>query len=161
MQQVIGFHSVVIHTPHLHLPGFTGRLVTKQLINHRNRASFTLALAARSHDKLTEVATALNLDDQVSLLTLDVTKADEVENAVKSAKVVVNTVGPYWLWGTPVVQYVLPQREVLSIMSATELAHRTAFIMSTSQVRHHSTIYTVAHLNITAETVWVKEMINQ
>lgn len=128
------------------MPGFTGRLVTRQLINHRNRPSFTLALAARSHDKLTALATALNLDDQVSLLTLDVTKADEVENAVKTAKVVVNTVGPYWLWGTPVVQYVFSQRVCpFSIMCTTELAHKTVFIMSTSQVRHQFTIYTVAH----------------
>ncbi|KAF8588826.1 hypothetical protein K439DRAFT_1405631 [Ramaria rubella] len=84
--------------------GFTGRLVTKHLNAHRDRKIFTFALAARSRSKLATLATELDLSVQIPLLTVDVTNADQVENAVKNAKVVINTVGPYWLWGTPVVR---------------------------------------------------------
>jgi short subunit dehydrogenase-like uncharacterized protein len=95
---------------HHDLAGFTGRLVTKQLNNHREHASFTFALAARSRAKLVALAAELDLNAQTSLLTLDVTKTNEVEEIVRTAKVVINTVGPYWLFGTPVVRYVRPER---------------------------------------------------
>ena len=34
----------------------------------------------------------------------DVTNRDEVEAVVDEARVVINAVGPYWRWGTPVVR---------------------------------------------------------
>ena len=37
---------------------------------------------------------------------MDVTNIDEVEAAVRSVKVVINTVCPFWKWGTPVVRCV-------------------------------------------------------
>ncbi|EPT00457.1 hypothetical protein FOMPIDRAFT_1122648, partial [Fomitopsis schrenkii] len=38
----------------------------------------------------------------VRLVRLDVTKQDELEEAVKSARVVISTVGPYIFWGEAV-----------------------------------------------------------
>ncbi|KAF8499352.1 Saccharopine dehydrogenase-domain-containing protein [Gautieria morchelliformis] len=84
--------------------GFTGHLVTRQLNNHRDRASFTFALVARSRSKLAALAADLDLSAQIPLITLDVTQVDDVEKVVKTTKVVINTAGPYWLWGTPVVR---------------------------------------------------------
>ena len=37
---------------------------------------------------------------------VDVTDETAVEELVKQFKVIANTVGPYWRWGTPVVKYV-------------------------------------------------------
>ena len=34
---------------------------------------------------------------------VDVTKPEEVEAAVRKVKVVINTVGPFMRWGTPVI----------------------------------------------------------
>jgi short subunit dehydrogenase-like uncharacterized protein len=46
----------------------------------------------------------LQLDDSVREFCVDVTKPEEVDQVVRSVKVVINTVGPYWRWGTPVVR---------------------------------------------------------
>ena len=111
MQQVICLRAELSPWGHAHnLAGFTGRLVARHLNNHRDRESFTFSLAARSHSKLEKLAADLHLSAQVPLLNLDVTRVDDVETVVKSAKVVINTVGPYCLWGTPVVRYVRSER---------------------------------------------------
>ncbi|KDQ31637.1 hypothetical protein PLEOSDRAFT_1061778 [Pleurotus ostreatus PC15] len=87
--------------------GFTGKLITRYLYahpQHKNR-EFTFAIAGRSLSKLTALAKSIDLDTSlVPSVLVDVTNAEDVERAVKSAKVVINTVGPYWTWGTPVVR---------------------------------------------------------
>lgn len=62
-------------------------------------------MGARSRAKLTSLLENLGLlnDDTIGLVHVDVTRPAEVEEAVKSTRVVINTVGPYWYWGTPVV----------------------------------------------------------
>ncbi|PPQ99762.1 hypothetical protein CVT24_009665 [Panaeolus cyanescens] len=84
--------------------GFTGRLITRYLANHPQKAHFTLALGARTASKLKAVVEEYGLQDSVKLISVDVTNPQDVENAVKQTKVVINTVGPYWSWGTPVVR---------------------------------------------------------
>ena len=90
--------------------GFTGRLITRYLHAHRERKAgkFTYAIAGRSKAKLTELARAIRSDDDdnLEIFVVDVTDFDEVEKVVQQAKVVVNTVGPYWRWGKPVVKCV-------------------------------------------------------
>jgi len=85
--------------------GYTGRLITRYLSTHPQRSGFTFAVGARSHTKLRSLLEKLNLhnDDTIGFVHVDVTKPAEVEKAVKSTRVVINTVGPYWRWGTPVV----------------------------------------------------------
>jgi len=84
--------------------GFTGQLVTRYLNEHPDRTSFTFALAARSKSKLNALVENLQLNAQIPMMVVDVTKEDQVEDAVKTARVIINTVGPYWTWGTPVVR---------------------------------------------------------
>lgn len=79
--------------------------MTKHLNEHRDRSSFTFALAARSKSKLEALVKEFDLSAQVPLVYLDVTNEAQVEEVVKSARVVINTVGPYWKWGTPVVRW--------------------------------------------------------
>ncbi|KAF8808044.1 saccharopine dehydrogenase [Phlegmacium glaucopus] len=85
--------------------GFTGKLITGYLSTHPQRSQFSLALGARSPQKLKALVEKLNLSQSsVKLVQVDVTNEAEVERAVRSTRVVINTVGPYWLWGTPVVR---------------------------------------------------------
>lgn len=86
--------------------GFTGRLITRYLAGHPQRSQFSISIGARSTQKLTTLVKELGLGSDVRLVQVDVTKYEEVERAVKNVKVVINTVGPYWRWGTPVVRCV-------------------------------------------------------
>ncbi|KAG5644513.1 hypothetical protein DXG03_008255 [Asterophora parasitica] len=86
--------------------GFTGRLTTRYLSKHPQfqKGLFSIAIAARSQSKLHSLIQELELPPSIGTLQLDVTDYQSVEAAVKSARVVINTVGPYWTWGTPVVK---------------------------------------------------------
>ncbi|KIJ67410.1 hypothetical protein HYDPIDRAFT_108169 [Hydnomerulius pinastri MD-312] len=85
--------------------GYTGRLIARYLATHPQRGSFTFGLAARSDSKLKAlVHENCDLLIDVPLFVVDVTSSDAVDKAVQQTRVVINTVGPYWRWGTPVVQ---------------------------------------------------------
>lgn len=84
--------------------GFTGRLITQYLYNHPQQSTFTFAIGVRSKAKADTLRQSLGLDDSVPFVELDVASYAQVEAAVKGAKVVINTVGPFWLWGTNVVR---------------------------------------------------------
>ncbi|KAF9562971.1 hypothetical protein CPC08DRAFT_662407 [Agrocybe pediades] len=84
--------------------GFTGGLITRYLSSHPQREHFTLAVGARSPQKLQKLIQEHSLPSSVKIVKVDVTKDDEIEAAVRGTRVVINTVGPYWTWGTPVVR---------------------------------------------------------
>lgn len=86
--------------------GVTSRQTIRYLQSHPDRASFTFSLAGRSESKLNILVSELSLPKDVKIHVVDVENAAQVEAVVKTAKVVLNTVGPYWLYGTPVVRYV-------------------------------------------------------
>ena len=77
-------------------------MITEYLAHHPQRATFTLSAAGRSQAKLDALKKQCALDDNVRLVRLDVAKQDELEVAVKSARVVINTVGPVIFWGESV-----------------------------------------------------------
>ena len=60
----------------------------------------------RSKSKGEALKKSLGVDDSVPLVQVDVLRYDEVEAAVRDAKVVVNITGPYWLYGPNVVKCV-------------------------------------------------------
>ncbi|KAH7912758.1 Saccharopine dehydrogenase-domain-containing protein [Hygrophoropsis aurantiaca] len=82
--------------------GITGRLVVQYLNSHRQKASFTFGLAGRSQSKLSGLISEFSLNN-VPVFTVDVTNAAEVESVIQHAQVIINTVGPYWLWGNNVI----------------------------------------------------------
>ena len=86
--------------------GFTGSLISKYLATHPQRKHFSFSVGARSLKKLEGVVTKLDLPSSIKLVQVDVTNNEELERAVKGTRVVINTVGPYWTWGTPVVRCV-------------------------------------------------------
>ena len=77
-------------------------MITEYLAHHPQRAAFTFSVAGRSQAKLDALKKQCSLDDSVRLVRLDVTKQDELEEAVKSARVVISTVGPFIFWGEAV-----------------------------------------------------------
>ncbi|KAJ7935359.1 Saccharopine dehydrogenase-domain-containing protein [Mycena leptocephala] len=83
--------------------GFTGKLITEYLAAHRDSEAFTLALGARSKSRLDALVSSLGLGSAVQLHVVDVTRPEQVDAAVAGATVVINTAGPFYLWGTPVV----------------------------------------------------------
>lgn len=82
--------------------GFCGRHAARYVLEHPERSKFTVGLAARSRSKLNSIG--LPVDDTVQIFELDILDEGAVENAVKQAKVVINCVGPFWHFGTPVVR---------------------------------------------------------
>ncbi|KAI5119826.1 hypothetical protein M0805_004761 [Coniferiporia weirii] len=84
--------------------GFTGKLITRYLHVHRERDSFSFGVAGRSKARLNELAEELGLGAAVPIFEVDVTRDDEVYDAVRHAKVVISAVGPYFRWGMSVVR---------------------------------------------------------
>ncbi|KAG7091287.1 hypothetical protein E1B28_010335 [Marasmius oreades] len=86
--------------------GLTGRQVTKFLAAHVDRTSrnFTLAIAARSKQKLQALVSDLSLSQDINLVSLDVTNEVAVNGAMQQTRIVINTVGPYSKYGEPVVK---------------------------------------------------------
>ena len=83
--------------------GTTGKLVARYLEGHRLRSSYRLAFGARSPSKLDALYKELSIPDSVAKVQVDVLDEASIEKAVKQTRVVLNTVGPFWRWGTPVV----------------------------------------------------------
>jgi short subunit dehydrogenase-like uncharacterized protein len=113
--------------------GFTGRLTTRYLAAHPQfkQGLFSFAIAGRSQSKLHTLVQQLSLPPTIHILQVDVTNETDVEKAVTSAKVVINTVGPYWLWGSLVVRCVLNKMSRSTSFSSVfiENARETVFIM--------------------------------
>ncbi|KAI0821295.1 Saccharopine dehydrogenase-domain-containing protein [Irpex lacteus] len=83
--------------------GYTGHLIVKYLSTHPDKSLFTLGIAARSKPKLDALRKKLSLPDSVQQYYVDVTDQGQVDELVQVAGVVVNAVGPYWTFGTPVL----------------------------------------------------------
>jgi short subunit dehydrogenase-like uncharacterized protein len=81
--------------------GFTGRLVAEYLGSLDGDLRW--AMAARNSGKLRQVATELGLGD-VPQITADSSDPTSLEALVKRTRVVITTVGPYALHGTPLIE---------------------------------------------------------
>jgi short subunit dehydrogenase-like uncharacterized protein len=77
--------------------GYTGRLVTEELIRHGTRP----VLASRSEDKLSALSAELG---GLETVPADVARPDTVKRLVGRGDVLVTTVGPFLRWGRPAVE---------------------------------------------------------
>jgi short subunit dehydrogenase-like uncharacterized protein len=93
---------LVLALTHVH-QGYTGRLIARYLATHPQRTGFSFGLAARSDSKLKALVREYGDLAEVPTFVVDVTNGDDVDKAVQRARVIINAVGPYWRWGTPVV----------------------------------------------------------
>ena len=84
-----------------------GRLITRYLEKHPERSKVKYAIAGRSVDKLNNLTKELKLDQSnVAIIGVNIEDFDELEALVKRTRLVINCVGPFALYSTPVVRYV-------------------------------------------------------
>jgi short subunit dehydrogenase-like uncharacterized protein len=90
-------------------PGFTGTIIARYLNSHPDfkAGRFTFALGARSSTKCAGVSETLNIHPDVPFRQLDVLDAESMRAAVRSTRVVINAIGPYWRWGKLVARCVV------------------------------------------------------
>jgi len=74
---------------------------------HPERSKFKYAIAGRSVNKLNDLAKELKLDkSNVTVIGVNISNFEELEALVKRTRLVINCVGPFALYSTPVVRYV-------------------------------------------------------
>ena len=85
--------------------GFTGRLVAEYLNNTQGAGGrVAWAMAGRSLDKLDDVRRLIGVPDTVPLLQADASDAASLAVLVAQTQVVISTVGPYQLYGEPLLR---------------------------------------------------------
>jgi len=89
------------------MPRITGRLIARYLEKHPERSKIKYAIAGRSVNKLNALAKELKLDhSKVAIIGVNISDFDELETLVKRTRLIINCVGPFALYSTPVVRYV-------------------------------------------------------
>ena len=83
--------------------GYTGRLVAEYLHNEYGD-DLRWAMAGRSQDKLEAVRAEMGLPESVDLIVADSSDPDSLKSMAESTRVVITTVGPYQLYGEPLVK---------------------------------------------------------
>ncbi|ANU07027.1 saccharopine dehydrogenase family protein [Paraurantiacibacter namhicola] len=85
--------------------GYTGRLVAQYLHEHYSGRDDgpTWAMAGRNLQKLNAVRSEMGIPDSVMLVVADASAPETLDAMVERTKVVVTTVGPYQLYGEPLL----------------------------------------------------------
>lgn len=83
--------------------GYTGRLVADYLHSEYGNG-LKWAMAGRSHDKLKGVRAEMGLPDSIDLVVADSSDPDSLKAMCEQTKAVITTVGPYQLYGEPLVK---------------------------------------------------------
>jgi short subunit dehydrogenase-like uncharacterized protein len=84
--------------------GYTGRLVAEYLANHYGAESPRWAMAGRSAAKLAEVRDLIGAPAATPLVVADSNDPASLSAMAEQTRVVVTTVGPYQLYGEPVLR---------------------------------------------------------
>ncbi|MBK9010961.1 saccharopine dehydrogenase NADP-binding domain-containing protein [Novosphingobium sp.] len=83
--------------------GYTGRLVAEYLAHHYQGAGPGWAMAGRSADKLAEVRDLIGAPADTPLVVANSDDPASMKALAESARVIVTTVGPYQLYGEPLL----------------------------------------------------------
>jgi len=83
--------------------GFTGRLVAEYLQAEYGSSNLKWAMAGRSADKLSAVRDEMGVSKDVALITANSDDAASLEAMCARTRAVITTVGPYQLYGEPLV----------------------------------------------------------
>lgn len=83
--------------------GYTGRLVAEYLQGEYGD-DLNWAMAGRSMDKLTAVRAEMGLPESVDLIVADSSDTDSLASMCARTQAVITTVGPYQLYGEPLVK---------------------------------------------------------
>jgi len=82
--------------------GFTGKLVTEYLSKNANTENISWAIAGRDAEKLTAVSNTLS-ENKPAIITADINDVISLRNMVSQTKILMNTVGPFNIYGKDVV----------------------------------------------------------
>src|SRR5580704_8193269 len=84
--------------------GYTGRLVAEYLLKTYGAAGdLTWAMAGRSAAKLAEVRKHIGAPESLPLIVADAEGPGSLDAMARRANVIITTVGPYQLYGSPLV----------------------------------------------------------
>lgn len=83
--------------------GYTGRLVAEYLAHHYQGKGPKWAMAGRSADKLAEVRDLIGAPADTALIVANSDDPASMKALAESARVIVTTVGPYQLYGEPLL----------------------------------------------------------
>ena len=84
--------------------GYTGRLVAEYLARQHGGSGLSWAMAGRSLEKLAQVRDLIGAPADTPLVVADSDDPASLAAMAQSTHVVVTTVGPYQLYGTPVLE---------------------------------------------------------
>jgi len=84
--------------------GFTGRLVAEYLHKTYDGSDVTWAMAGRSADKLAQVRSEMEISDDIALIEANSDDPTSLDAMAKQARAIITTVGPYQLYGEPLVK---------------------------------------------------------
>lgn len=83
--------------------GFTGQLVAEYLVQHQGDGPIRWAMAGRSLTKLEEVRSAIGAPADLPLIAANADDPAALKAMVARTSVVITTVGPYQLYGEPLL----------------------------------------------------------
>ena len=82
--------------------GFTGKLVAQYLSKHAYTENISWAIAGRDAEKLIDVSNTLS-ENKPAIITADINDVISLRNMVSQTKILMNTVGPFNIYGKDVV----------------------------------------------------------
>jgi len=116
------------------MPRTSGRLIARYLEKHPERSKVKYAIAGRSVNKLSALANELKLDhSNVAIIGVNISVFEELEALVRRTRLIINCVGPFALYSTPVVRYVHTRHRNCSI----QLPLQRVCADCNSLYRHH------------------------
>jgi len=84
--------------------GFTGRLVAEYLQNAYADTGLKWAMTGRNAEKLQTVAGEMGISGDVAIVTANSDDPDSLAALASRAKAIITTVGPYQLYGEPLLK---------------------------------------------------------
>ncbi len=93
-------HDIIVYGA----TGYTGRLVAEYLARRTEGPPIKWAMAGRSADKLAEVRDLIGAPAGTPLLVADADDPASLAALAQSARVIITTVGPYQLYGEPMLK---------------------------------------------------------
>ena len=85
--------------------GFTGKLVVEYFhAQYKDNNQVKWAIAGRNAEKLDDIKASLGISENVSTIVADGGDADALDALTKRTQVVLTTVGPYQLYGEPLLK---------------------------------------------------------
>lgn len=84
--------------------GYTGRLVAEYLQSEYGSSDLKWAMAGRNASKLETVRAEMGISDTVDIVTANADAPDTLDALAKRTKAIITTVGPYQLYGEPLVK---------------------------------------------------------